>query len=177
MAAERIHRRLAASPTAHVVNGGKKCRLCLVKTWSSRLAARWSRTDVGDLVPESSGDPWSPLEMVTQHVKWDAAMVVEHECEQLRCRVEWHAGSVARARIIPNSDYALGLGPAIPWGWHRTSWPRVAGKPGASVGLAPGFGTRMPVLGPPDRGAPGPHAACIPGPDRRQRDPTEGDCG
>ena len=90
--------------------------LCLVKTWSSRLVARWSRTDVGDLVPESSGDPWSPLEMVTQHVTWDAAMVVEHECEQLRCRVEWHAGSVARARITPNSDHALGLGPAIPWG-------------------------------------------------------------
>ncbi len=65
--------------------------VCLVKTWSSRLVARWSRTDVGDLAPESSGDPWSPLERVTQHVRWDAAMVVEHECEQLRCRVEWHA--------------------------------------------------------------------------------------
>ncbi len=65
--------------------------VCLVKTWSSRLVARWSRTGVGDLAPESSGDPWSPLEMVTQHVRWDAVMVVEHECEQLRCRVEWHA--------------------------------------------------------------------------------------
>ncbi len=78
--------------------------VCLVKTWSSRLVTRWSRTAVGDLVPESSGDPWSPLEMVTQRVTWDAAMVVEHECEQLRCRVEWHASSVARARITPNSD-------------------------------------------------------------------------
>jgi len=66
-------------------------RLCLVKTWSSRLVARWIRTGMGDLVPDSSGDPWSPLELVRQHVKWNAAMVVEHECEQLRCRVEWHA--------------------------------------------------------------------------------------
>ncbi len=64
--------------------------VCLVKTWSSRLVARWSRTDAGDLVPDSSGDPWSPLEIVRQHVKWNAAMVVEHECEQLRCGVEWH---------------------------------------------------------------------------------------
>ncbi len=49
-------------------------RLCLVKTWSSRLVARWSRTDVGDLVPDSSGDPWSLLEIVGPHVKWNAAM-------------------------------------------------------------------------------------------------------
>ncbi len=68
-----------------------RLRVCLVKTWSSGLVARWSRTGVGDLVPDSSGDPWSPLEIVRQHVKWNAAMVVEHECEQLRCRVEWHA--------------------------------------------------------------------------------------
>ncbi len=85
MVEKRVERRLAAILAADMV------RLCLVKTWSSRLVARWSRTDVGDLAPESSGDPWSPLEMVTQHVRWDAVMVVEHECEQLRCRVEWHA--------------------------------------------------------------------------------------
>ena len=65
--------------------------LCLVKTWSSRSVARWSRTGVGDLVPDSSGDPWSPLELVRQHVKWNAAMVGGHECEQFRFRVEWHA--------------------------------------------------------------------------------------
>ena len=70
---------------------GLSGRLCLVKTWSSRLVARWSRADVGDFVPDGSGDPWSPLEIVGQHVKWIAAMVVEHECEQLPCRVEWHA--------------------------------------------------------------------------------------
>ncbi len=69
--------------------GGKD--LCLVKTWSTRLIARWSRADVGDLVPDSSGDPWSPLEIVRQHVTWDAAMVVERGCEQSRCSVEWHA--------------------------------------------------------------------------------------
>ncbi len=43
--------------------------LCLVKTWSSRLAARWSRIDAGDLVLDSSGDPWSAPEIVRQHVK------------------------------------------------------------------------------------------------------------
>ena len=64
--------------------------LCLVKTWSARLIGRWSRADVGDLVPDSSGDPWSAPEIVRQHVKWDAAMVVECGCEQLRCRIEWH---------------------------------------------------------------------------------------
>ena len=53
---------------------GYRRHLCLVKTWSSRLVARWSRTGVGDLVPDSSGDPWSPLEIVRQHVKWNAAM-------------------------------------------------------------------------------------------------------
>ncbi len=65
--------------------------VCLVKTWSSRLVARWSRTGVGDLVPDSSYDPWSPLEIFMQHVKWNAAMVVEHECAKSRCRVERHA--------------------------------------------------------------------------------------
>ncbi len=44
-------------------------------------------------------------------MKWDAAMVVEHGCEQLRCSVGRHPESVARAGIIPSSDYALGLFP------------------------------------------------------------------
>ena len=86
------HRGRSCSPSDPSAGGarGRLQGVCLVKTWSARLIARWSRTDVGDLVPDSSGDPWSPPEIVRQHVKWDAAMVVEHECEQLRCGVEWH---------------------------------------------------------------------------------------
>ena len=63
--------------------------LCLVKTWSSRLVARWSRANAGYLVPDGRGDPWSALEIIKQHVTLDAAMVVERGCEQLRCRVDW----------------------------------------------------------------------------------------
>ena len=33
---------------------------------------------MGDLVLDSSSDPCSALETVRQHVKWDAAIVVEH---------------------------------------------------------------------------------------------------
>ena len=86
----RNHSRAANTVRRHT-GARTAIHLCLVKTWSTRLIARWSRADVGDLVPDSSGNPWSPLEIVRRHVTWDAAMVVERGCEQFRCNVEWHA--------------------------------------------------------------------------------------